>query len=127
MKKCQPRMKEIGLMKKLTKDLTGQQFGLLTVIGRVGNDKQGNALWRCRCDCGNETIIRGYLLRAGNARSCGCLKNGSRCCMPVRCIEIGIVFRSVAEAENALGLKQSAISQALRRKHKSGGYSWQLV
>lgn len=114
-------------MDKLIKDITGQQFGLLTTIECVGKDKQGNSLWRCRCECGNETVLRGRLLRGGNVYSCGCLKNDSRRCMPVRCIETGIVFRSVAEAENALGLKQSAISQALRRKGKSGGYSWELI
>lgn len=39
-------------------DLTGMKFGRLTVIERAGKTKQGNALWKCKCDCGNETIVR---------------------------------------------------------------------
>lgn len=31
-------------------DLTGMKFGRLTVIERAGRTKQGNALWKCKCD-----------------------------------------------------------------------------
>lgn len=55
------------------KDITGRRFGRLTVIEEVGRDKSGSALWFCRCDCGGETVTRGYDLRAGASRSCGCL------------------------------------------------------
>ncbi len=53
-------------------DLTGKQFGILTVVERSGtaNDKQ--ALWKCRCDCGNFHIARGRDLRDGRVKSCGC-------------------------------------------------------
>lgn len=39
-------------------DLTGQQFGELTVIedsGKRAND--GSILWRCKCSCGNEDYL----------------------------------------------------------------------
>ena len=39
-------------------DLTGQRFGNLTVIERRGSDKYKNALWLCKCDCGNEVLIK---------------------------------------------------------------------
>ncbi|WP_203651532.1 alcohol dehydrogenase [Secundilactobacillus yichangensis] len=55
-------------------DLTDQRFGRLTVTGFAGSGKNGNALWRCRCDCGKEVIADGYLLRKGNTKSCGCLR-----------------------------------------------------
>lgn len=54
-------------------DLTGQHFGRLTAIKRAGNDNNNNAMWKCKCDCGNELIVRGASLRSGNTRSCGCL------------------------------------------------------
>lgn len=54
------------------KDLMGQQFVRLLVMRRAGSS-QGRATWRCRCDCGTETIVRGKDLRSGNTRSCGCL------------------------------------------------------
>ena len=54
-------------------DLTGQRFGRLVVISHEGSDKFHNALWRCRCDCGNEVIVKSNSLRYGDTRSCGCL------------------------------------------------------
>jgi hypothetical protein len=55
-------------------DLTGQKLGRLTVIKRVENSKQKNAMWECICDCGNRTICKGNDLRIGHTQSCGCLK-----------------------------------------------------
>ena len=57
------------------KDLTGQRFGRLVVIGREGSTAQGTATWRCLCDCGNECVVEGAKLRKGNTKSCGCLHN----------------------------------------------------
>lgn len=33
-------------------DLSGQKFGKLTVINRVGKNKWGSTIWLCKCDCG---------------------------------------------------------------------------
>lgn len=57
-----------------TIDLTEQRFGRFMVMHQVGKDKQGNSLWKCVCECGNEKIIRGYDLRRGGTKSCGCLR-----------------------------------------------------
>lgn len=54
-------------------DLTGQHFGRLVAIEYVGNNTNRNALWRCACDCGTETVVISRHLRTGNTRSCGCL------------------------------------------------------
>lgn len=56
-------------------DLTGERFGRLTVAEFAGNDKRGEARWRCVCDCGNESIVLGSHLRKERVQSCGCLKN----------------------------------------------------
>lgn len=53
-------------------DLTDQTFGRLTVIEREGSAPCGEATWRCRCGCGNETVVRSSVLRHGLATSCGC-------------------------------------------------------
>ena len=53
-------------------DLTGQRFGRLVVMERAENDRNKNPRWKCRCDCGKETVVLGHLLRTGNTRSCGC-------------------------------------------------------
>lgn len=54
-------------------DLTGQRFGRLSVIERAPNSPGGSAMWRCKCDCGKETITTTAKLRNGHTRSCGCL------------------------------------------------------
>lgn len=55
------------------KDMTGLRFGKLTVIEKAGNAKRGGAIWRCKCDCGNEKNVRGADLRSGHTKSCGCI------------------------------------------------------
>ena len=66
------KAKEIGEISKI--DLTGQQFGRLTVIKEdPTRDKKGNVKWICKCDCGNIVSVRGDKLRNGHTRSCGCL------------------------------------------------------
>ena len=56
-------------------DITGQKFGKLTAIKNIGSNKKGNALWECKCDCGNIIIAKGIELRFGHILSCGCLKS----------------------------------------------------
>ena len=56
------------------KDISGQQFGRLTVIERRGSTKHSDATWRCRCECGNEAVVIGRCLISGRTRSCGCLR-----------------------------------------------------
>lgn len=53
-------------------DLTGQRFRKLTVIGYDHSYKNGEAIWKCRCDCGNMTYVISGNLRRGNTKSCGC-------------------------------------------------------
>lgn len=55
------------------KDMSGQRFGRLTVIGRAGSTATKFATWRCLCDCGNICIVAGTNMRKGSAKSCGCL------------------------------------------------------
>lgn len=60
------------------KDITGQQFGELTVISFDGKDKRGEATWKCKCSCGNITTVTGHKLRSGWTKSCGCLQDKHR-------------------------------------------------
>ena len=50
-------------------DITGKQFGRLTVSHYVGDGQ-----WECECECGNRVVIRTYNLNSGNTKSCGCLQ-----------------------------------------------------
>lgn len=55
-------------------DYSGKKIGRLTVVARVGSNRQREAMWLCNCECGNETIIRGSDARTGHIKSCGCWK-----------------------------------------------------
>jgi hypothetical protein len=58
-----------------TKDLTGQRFGRLIVIDGIEKKSiNGNYFWKCQCDCGNTSNIRGSSLSYGSTKSCGCLQ-----------------------------------------------------
>ena len=52
------------------KDITGRRVGRLVALERVGSDWQKQSLWRCQCDCGNQTVVRG----SQGTKSCGCLR-----------------------------------------------------
>lgn len=56
------------------KDLTGQQFGYLTVVEHVGNSQRGVSQWKCRCHCGVEKTVGHTYLTHGKVRSCGCMR-----------------------------------------------------
>lgn len=52
-------------------DLLGQRFGKLVVVARAENIGRDTA-WLCKCDCGNERVVRTAALRRRNVSSCGC-------------------------------------------------------
>jgi len=54
-------------------DLTGQKFGLLTVIGLAETETR-KTYWVCKCDCGNMKTVRSDSLLCGAIKSCGCIK-----------------------------------------------------
>ena len=58
------------------KDLSGQRFGMLAVLEFTGMNERGNALFKCRCDCGNDVIRVGSELtrKRDKIKSCGCYK-----------------------------------------------------
>lgn len=56
------------------KDLTGQRFGILTVVNRESEIGDGAVRWRCICDCGSVTVKMATNLKTGHTTSCGCLK-----------------------------------------------------
>lgn len=56
-------------------DITGQKFGRLKVLNYEGRNAQRIQFWKCKCNCGNETIVRSSNLKSGTTKSCGCLKS----------------------------------------------------
>lgn len=60
-------------------DLTGQRFGMLTVTAYDHTGNYWESYWRCRCDCGNEAVVRSKSLRQGVTKSCGCQSSRYTC------------------------------------------------
>lgn len=58
-------------------DLTGKTFSRLTVIRRTTSisTQTTQAVWLCRCACGNMTTVVSDNLRSKNTESCGCYRN----------------------------------------------------
>src|SRR5262252_8546839 len=59
-------------------DLIGRHFHQLTVIADAGSNAiygRRRVQWRCRCDCGKETVVLADHLRSGNTKSCGCRRD----------------------------------------------------
>lgn len=95
-------------------DMTGNRFGRLYVLERVEHSPNDTAAyWRCRCDCGQETVVRGTSLRSGVTKSCGC---GRREGKPVQWIEYGDQCLTFREAASASGINE----RTLRQRYSTG-------
>ena len=60
-------------------DITGQRFGRLVAIELIPKEERTwsnkERAWRCKCDCGNEVIVRQRSLRGARmTQSCGCVR-----------------------------------------------------
>lgn len=75
-------------------DLTGQTFGLLTVLEKSARkDTGGKTMYWCRCQCKNVVEIRGTNLTTGRANSCGCMKSVGEYNVTTTLIEHGVKFK----------------------------------
>jgi len=54
-------------------NLVGKRFGNLIVIA-FAYAMKSHIYWKCKCDCGKESIVAGSNLRSGHTQSCGCLQ-----------------------------------------------------
>lgn len=86
----------------------GTRYGELVVLEYSGKTKYGSATWKCRCDCGNESVVRGDNLRLGHTISCGCLYREGKRKLPF----------GVASFNKALN--------SMRGQARKRGYEWKL-
>ena len=56
--------------KKRLQDFINKQFGAWTVLSR-GENRGSCTTWRCKCQCGNESIVQAGNLTSGQSTSCG--------------------------------------------------------
>lgn len=61
---------------RVSVNLLGQTFGYLTVEEKIVNvdesTKKTQVLWKCKCKCGNDTLVPSDKLTGGITKSCGC-------------------------------------------------------
>lgn len=60
-------------------DLRGKKFERLTVLYRVEKPNTykkdySGTFWKCKCDCGNITIVSAQSLKSSSTKSCGCIQ-----------------------------------------------------
>lgn len=66
-------------MVNVKENLTGRRFGRLLVLKQTedwispSDNTVKRARWLCQCDCGNQTVVEGSVLKNGKTLSCGCL------------------------------------------------------
>lgn len=56
------------------KSFIGKKFNKLTVVGYVIKTDKSHSYYLCRCDCGNEKLIRAHRVLSEEQISCGCYK-----------------------------------------------------
>lgn len=57
--------------RKNIKNEIGKRYGHLLVLEYDFKVKNVGAYWKCKCDCGNITSVKGTKLRNGRTKSCG--------------------------------------------------------
>lgn len=77
------KVKSCGCLKRYleahqVENLTGKRFGSLVVIRQsspyVSKMGEKKVRWLCKCDCGNEHLVRAEYLKSGRSTSCGCVQ-----------------------------------------------------
>ena len=82
--------------------LVGNRYSKLIVLERVENNRFGHICYRCKCDCGGETIVDAANLRNGNTSSCGCIKSKGEMIINNWLQEHNIDFRSQYSFDNCI-------------------------
>ena len=55
----------------------GKKYNMLTVLEFDHKDKNYGKYFRCKCDCGKETVVRSDKIESGHTKSCGCFNKSS--------------------------------------------------
>lgn len=93
---AQEHLKDFGEKygKNRIKDLTNQRFGKLIALYRSELvNENGQYVWHCRCDCGNEIDVVNGNLQSGCTQSCGCLKSKGEAEISILLTNWGIKFK----------------------------------
>jgi hypothetical protein len=70
-KRCRKCGHDLGAERRHA-NLLGKRFGKLKAIEKTRERSDNKVVWRCLCDCGNESFVASSSLISGNTGSCGC-------------------------------------------------------
>lgn len=102
--------KSCGCLSK--KDWSGQKFGRITFIEPTSKRKNGQVVWRVKCDCNGDVILRKpNAIIQGRTKSCGCLnKDANR----ARFIERTPEYLALKRRKNNARAKKQRAKNPLR-------------
>lgn len=87
------------IRKKLKHNLINRRFGKLTVLERIGSNKNRVVIYKCICDCGNTCTVTASNLTRYKTQSCGCLsENPDR--KEAALFRLYYRYKSTAKAKN---------------------------
>ena len=103
------------------RNLTGERFGRLVVLSYVGTDQyRREALYKCRCDCGEVILANGPSMVRGATRSCGCIRKERAAALAKAIDHNATPVRVLGPDEQVSFYKsQTAAAQALGCSHKT--------
>lgn len=55
-------------------DLTNQTINNIKFLEKTDERKDGAVIWKCQCHCGNIFYAKGFRVKNGEIKSCGCSK-----------------------------------------------------
>lgn len=82
-------------------DITGQRFGRLTALRRIGRTRGRVSIWECQCECGKTHKAIISQLRNGTVQSCGCSRKKDNPISRERLFNIWQGMRKRCERPNA--------------------------
>lgn len=93
-----------------TQNLVGERFGKLTVLEKLPEKEDRYATWRCKCDCGGETVVNTKRLLRGTITNCGCIPKTNACCGTI--------------AEDLTGRRFGKLVAMRRTENRNGRTRW---
>ena len=106
--------------KREVASISGNRFGILTVVNYEGKNDHGDHTWSCLCDCGRITTVIQSRLLSSHTKSCGCLRYKHSDCYPDFPNELHTMWNT-PEYKAYYEAKRRCEQPSIRNYHRYGG------